>query len=520
MTETQKYLLDYLKFFDKFCRDNDIEYFLGGGTLLGAIRHRGFLPWDDDADLYIKSSEWERALEIFKTKLPERYQISSRETTPDYRNSIIRIADTETSAYYRSRLADNTAHGVQLELFRLDPIPDDKEKKEKFYGDYWTYTEAENPYAILNEGRLDYRKLSLDKYIKLEKAFHDGNSEITDAAKQALKFDEGECTMYHEDWASYWLVYPIKAFRNQIYVPFEDVMLPAPVGYADVLYGEYGDTWMMMPSAANRAFHDDVENYDIPYRYMEPIIEKQLDKKKYLKALRERKIRLVEKEFNWDKIIRKRLELEDEYLNIKYSSEQIKTKINQAFENQDWQGLMEIVSPLVDRQWEAFNNSYIFHIDEDIMYKILYACFMQGEFKYIARIEQYIEFDSCFDSYKKIQIIFNDLKRLRKIRFSYYYNEMEGYREEHREMLQKYPTQIYLNILDIIYRMRENEDPMALIEEVHALEERAGVTPRLRKLEADLLMKSGKTEEAEAICKELLMTSLDGMVNNEIINMQ
>jgi hypothetical protein len=61
-------------------------------------------------------------------------------------------------------------------------------------------------------------------------------------------------------------------------------MLPVASGFADALYGEYGDTWMELPSKANQAFHDDFEDYDIPYRYIEKDILSQIDREKYLNA--------------------------------------------------------------------------------------------------------------------------------------------------------------------------------------------------------------------------------------------
>lgn len=62
---TQKHIFDIMCHFDEFCRQNDLQYFLLGGTLLGAVRHKGFIPWDDDADVGMPREDFERLKQLF-----------------------------------------------------------------------------------------------------------------------------------------------------------------------------------------------------------------------------------------------------------------------------------------------------------------------------------------------------------------------------------------------------------------------------------------------------------------------
>ena len=71
MLDEQIGLLTLLKEFDSICKKNNITYYLEGGSLLGAVRHKGFLPWDDDVDLFITRAEWQKLLKVIDKDLPE-----------------------------------------------------------------------------------------------------------------------------------------------------------------------------------------------------------------------------------------------------------------------------------------------------------------------------------------------------------------------------------------------------------------------------------------------------------------
>ena len=78
--------LEMLLEIDRICRKHNIEYFLSSGSLLGAVRHGGFIPWDDDLDIYMMRKEYERFLDICRTELnAEKFFMQTYETDPEYR---------------------------------------------------------------------------------------------------------------------------------------------------------------------------------------------------------------------------------------------------------------------------------------------------------------------------------------------------------------------------------------------------------------------------------------------------
>lgn len=81
MTEKQKYLLKLLQEVDEICREHDLRYVLAGGSLIGALRHEGFVPWDDAIDLYMPRPDWEKFVEICERDLPPERAIQCSQQT-------------------------------------------------------------------------------------------------------------------------------------------------------------------------------------------------------------------------------------------------------------------------------------------------------------------------------------------------------------------------------------------------------------------------------------------------------
>lgn len=119
--------LEILEEFDKICRKNNIKYSLDGGTLLGAVRHKGFIPWDDDIDVIMLRSEYERFFEACKTDLDTNRFFLQESRTDKYCNVGFSRIRRKNSIY--SRLGHEHMkyqRGVFIDLFALDNVPDNK----------------------------------------------------------------------------------------------------------------------------------------------------------------------------------------------------------------------------------------------------------------------------------------------------------------------------------------------------------------------------------------------------------
>ena len=122
-------LLDLVEVFKQFCEKHDLTYFAVGGTLLGAVRHNGFIPWDDDVDLGMMRNDFNRLLELIENEeLPYPYRFLTPLTDPSYGKGLIRLTNVNTTAISINTVPYNYNKGIFIDIFPVDSVPDNKWK--------------------------------------------------------------------------------------------------------------------------------------------------------------------------------------------------------------------------------------------------------------------------------------------------------------------------------------------------------------------------------------------------------
>ena len=127
----QRVELEILLEIDRVCREHGIKYFLDSGTMLGAARHGGFIPWDDDIDISMLRDDYDRFLEIAQDSLGDKYYVQTRKTDPTSFASFAKVRKNGTSCIERTVELGGSHTGIWVDIFPFDTVVNTEENKKR-----------------------------------------------------------------------------------------------------------------------------------------------------------------------------------------------------------------------------------------------------------------------------------------------------------------------------------------------------------------------------------------------------
>lgn len=244
--------LNILKHFDKFCRENKIQYFLTYGTLLGAIRYKGFIPWDDDVDVLVPRNDYNRLLNLFRDD--EQYKLFAFEKNSQFLFPFAKLCDMTTS---KIEPCQGIAAGVDIDIFPLDSWDDNLKKAKR---------EAKSiakDMACLGWSKT--KDTSSKSFVKhavksiIVPFFHMCGSPyfIKKIIKKATKKNTGTKYSGCKAWCVYGErdIVSSSVFSEPIEIEFEGETFFAPVGYDNYLTSIYGDYLPEPPKEKQKTHH-------------------------------------------------------------------------------------------------------------------------------------------------------------------------------------------------------------------------------------------------------------------------
>ena len=268
LKKLQRTQIEIFKEVDRICKKYDIQYFGTWGTTLGAIRHGGFIPWDDDIDISMKWKEFKKFEEACKVELDEKYFLQNTESDKYYWQPYSKIRLNNTTSMDMDLTHMKCHYGICIDIFPINPIPNSKILRIKqstliniykllCYIPYILYT---NPNDKTYKGKII--RVIPKTIISFLKKFLIGNKKLNklrnSITESINKYDIDKCDYCGETMVgpSNIGVYKNEIFKEAIEVNFEDVKMPIPKEYHQYLKLVYGE-YMELPKEEDRIGHGD-----------------------------------------------------------------------------------------------------------------------------------------------------------------------------------------------------------------------------------------------------------------------
>lgn len=235
------------------CEKYQIPWFAAYGTLLGAVRHQGFVPWDDDMDIMLLRDDYERLMEVLEKELPKGYRVHHSGHGLGQEQFWACVMNSNEISIEQDRLEN--FHGcpfiVGIDIFPLDGIPKNKKakemeealftlvwktvqlakKEEKTRKDEKDLLEAIKAIEASRNAKIDRSKDLVNELWRVgNEVVKSYNSEDDEQVVSFLSYMKNRRKIFRREW-----------FEDVEYLPFENVEIPVPIGYKEWLTANYGD---------------------------------------------------------------------------------------------------------------------------------------------------------------------------------------------------------------------------------------------------------------------------------------
>ena len=269
MTEMQAKLLDMLAWFDAFCRENGLRYYALGGTLLGAVRHEGFIPWDDDVDVGMPRKDYERLARLMGSRIHDGYVLETEYSEdPKFCYPFTKLYDTGTTL--EENVSTGLKRGLFLDIFPLDGIGNGEQADLKWF----RKIKHRNQFYLaricaVRKGRSRLKNLAVVLAKTLPDRMADNRTMRIRISEMCRKYGFDDCRWAGSLLGNWWEkeLMPREIFGEPKEYLFEGrriLGVEDAEGYLTAIYGD----WRSLPPEEKRATHHDFILCDLHRSYL------------------------------------------------------------------------------------------------------------------------------------------------------------------------------------------------------------------------------------------------------------
>lgn len=290
--------LDLLAEFARVCKKHNLKWFASGGTLLGAARHKGFIPWDDDVDVVMMRKDYERLHEIAAEEFQYPYRLNTKQEAANRAMTFSKLFNEDTAMFDSSGWFYIIKHkgklefsqGIYIDIFPLDGISDDEHVAAKIFRkarllarkayflfkieDYYSPAITKLRRPIKAAIHFLSEAVGLKKYLPYAKIFHKLNEVITSGVTDDNSRKVAELCWLGNAWAetsgffsTHPRIYDRSFFNETVELPFEMLKIPAVAEYDKYLTQLYGDWRACKIREAHGQFYDTERSYKYYYEH-------------------------------------------------------------------------------------------------------------------------------------------------------------------------------------------------------------------------------------------------------------
>ena len=273
MTENQEMksvLLEMFVWFHQFCTDHRLRYYMLGGTMLGAVRHGGFIPWDDDIDVGMPREDFQRLEQLMRKHPHDTYVLETPDSgSPDFFYAYGKLYDTRTTLVENTRVP--VKRGVYLDIFPLDGAGDTREEAVAYY------QPIKRRLALLlamttgiRQGRKFYKNAGILLLRSVPRWLIDPKKVLADAQRRSARKSFDRCRWIGNFAGAYWEreMMPREVFGEPTEYDFEHLRAYGVSDYEAYLSALYGN-WRELPPVEKRKTHHDNVCCDLHKSYLE-----------------------------------------------------------------------------------------------------------------------------------------------------------------------------------------------------------------------------------------------------------